>query len=48
MYSRSMNRYVHFGLGAAREVGRVEVRLTDGETYTFENPSINSTIYLNR
>lgn len=47
MYSRSMDRYVHFGLGSAENVKRIQVRLTDGTVLTTENPSVNSILSLN-
>jgi len=48
MYSRSADRYVHFGLGTADKIDRIEIRLTDGTVYTIEKPVINSVASLSR
>ncbi|MGJ8639555.1 MAG: CRTAC1 family protein [Opitutaceae bacterium] len=48
MYSRSMDRFIHFGIGEAESVDQIQVRLTNGEVFELNSETINTIISLDR
>lgn len=41
MYSRSFNRYIHFGVGQCKKIDSLSVRLTTGKVVKVKKPKLN-------